>query len=155
MQGPGSPADLDKGVHGWRQGWELPDNHYFLLAWQNKAKTVWMKQGPPLCSWECASLFLWSFLCPAKFSIWWHTQAGWYFFLRTTRWCYFILTLKSSSIQYTSVKCNVEQNCFIDLERSTVSSNLLFCFFFSSPQAFDFLFSILKMQVSASILSCK
>lgn len=155
MQGPGSPADLDKGVHGWRQGWELPDNHYFLLAWQNKAKTVWMKQGPPLCSWECASLFLWSFLCPAKFSIWWHTQAGWYFFLRTTRWCYFILTLKSSSIQYTSVKCNVEQNCFIDLERSTVSSNLLFCFFLSSPQAFDFLFSILKMQISASILSCK
>lgn len=81
-------------------------------------------------------------------------QAGWYFFLRTTRWCYFILILKTNSIQYKSVKCNVELYCFIDLERSIVSSNL-FCFFLSSPQAFDFLFSILKMRISASILSCK
>lgn len=153
MQGPGSPADLDKGVHGWRQGWELPDNCYFLLARLGKAKTVWMKKGPLLCSWECASLFLWSFLSPAKFSIWWHTQAGWYFLLRTTRWYFFILTLKNNNIQCKSVKYSVEQYCFIDLERSTVSNNLLFCF--SSPQAFDFLFSILKMQISASILSCK
>lgn len=108
MQGPWSPADLDKGVHGWRQGWELPDNCYFLLSWLGKAKTVWMKKGPLLCFWECASLFLWSFLSPAKFSIWWHTQAGWYFLLRTTRWYFFILTLKSNNIQCKSVKCNVE-----------------------------------------------
>lgn len=101
----------------------------FGLAWLGKAKTIWMKKGPLLCSWECASLFLWSFLSPAKFSIWWHTQAGWYFFLRTTRWCYFILILKGSSIQYKSVKCNVELYCFIDLEKSTVSVTYYFVSF--------------------------
>lgn len=106
--GSRKPCRPGQGCAWMEAGWELPDNCYLLLAWLGKAGTVWMKKGPLLCSWECTSLFLWSFLSPAKFSIWWHTEAGGYFFLRTTRWCYFILILKSNSIQHKSVKCNVE-----------------------------------------------
>lgn len=80
-----------------------------LSGWRRAHRCV--PGSMPLCS-------SWSFICPAKFSIWWHTQSGWYFFLKTTKWYYFILILKSNSIPYKSVKCDVEWHCFLNMDRS-------------------------------------
>lgn len=151
MGGAGSPEDLDEGTQGWRGARQL----LFSLAWQSKAKASGWRRAHHCLLGSMLLHCSWSHLCLAKFFIWWHTQAGWHCFLKTTILCYFILIFKSVIVQHKSVKCSVEQYCFLDMERSTIFSNPLFCFFLSSLQVYDFLFSILKMQISASILSCK